>query len=228
MTTRRTVLALAASAVALPAQSVATPFSLPKLPYALDALEPYIDARTMEIHHGKHHQTYVDNLNKALASHPDLAQQPLEQLLRNGNTLPESIRNVVRNNGGGHANHALFWQILGLPSGSPKGKLAQAITKTFSSKATLEEKLRAAGLGVFGSGWVWLNPGPAGTLVIDTSPNQDNPWMSGLTPILGIDVWEHAYYLKYQNRRADYLTAVLQVINWDFVSQRYEQILASR
>ncbi len=220
MITRRAALALATTAAALPAQANQSPFSLPKLPYAADALEPYIDARTMEIHHGKHHQAYVDNLNQALASRPDLARQPLEQLLRNWNTLPETIRNTVRNHGGGHANHSLFWQILGQPSGSPKGKLAQAISKTFTSKATLDERLRSAGLGVFGSGWIWLMAAPEGTLSIEASPNQDNPWMTGRTPVLGIDVWEHAYYLKYQNRRADYLKAFWSVVNWDDVAKR--------
>ncbi len=222
--TRREAIVLSAASLTLKAQSPATPFTLPKLPYALDALEPFIDARTMEIHHTKHHQAYVDNLNKALATQPDLARQPLDQLLKNLPQVPDSIRTAVRNHGGGHANHSLFWEILGKPKGGPKGQLAKAIAKSFGSQTAMEEKLRASGLSVFGSGWVWLSPqGPDG-LQIETSPNQDSPWMAGRTPLLGLDVWEHAYYLKYQNRRADYLAAVLQVINWDLVSERYEKL----
>jgi Fe-Mn family superoxide dismutase len=220
--TRRHVLATAA----LPLLGQTSPaHTLPKLPYALDALEPHIDARTMEIHHSKHHQAYVDNLNRALASAPDWASRPLPDLLKNLGSLPESIRNAVRNNGGGHANHSLFWQVLGKTKAGPQGELAKAIEKSFGAQAALEEKLRAQGLAVFGSGWVWLTPAPGGALTIETSPNQDSPWNSGRTPLLGIDVWEHAYYLKYQNRRADYLAAVTQVLNWDFLSQRYTELL---
>ena len=224
MTRRNLLFTGVAAAVGLQAQISNPSVTLPPLPYALDALEPYIDARTMEIHHGKHHQTYVDNLNKALATQPELARQPLDQLLKNLSGLPESIRGAVRNSGGGHANHSLFWQTLGKPKGGPAGKLAKAIEKSFSSQSAFEEKLRTAGLGVFGSGWVWVTPGPAGALTIETSPNQDSPWNAGKTPLFGLDVWEHAYYLKYQNRRADYLAAVLKVVNWDFVSQRYEEL----
>ncbi len=224
MNRREALTTFAASALAAAAQTLAPAHTLPKLPYALDALEPHIDAKTMEIHHGKHHQAYVDNLNKALAASPDLAKQPLEQLLKGVSTLPEAVRNPIRNNGGGHANHSLFWQSLAKSGGAPKGKLAAAIDKSFSSRAAMEEKLRTAGLSVFGSGWVWVTPAADGSLAIETSPNQDSPWMAGRTPLFGIDVWEHAYYLKYQNRRADYLAAVLQVVNWDFLSQRYETL----
>ncbi len=219
--TRRHLLATAA----LPLLGQSAPaHTLPKLPYALDALEPHIDARTMEIHHARHHQAYVDNLNRALATAPDWAARPLPELLKNLGSLPESIRSAVRNNGGGHANHSLFWQVLGKPQGGPMGELAKAIEKSFGTQAALEEKLRAQGLTVFGSGWVWLTPAPGGALTLETSPNQDSPWNSGRTPLLGIDVWEHAYYLKYQNRRADYLAAVTQVLNWDFLSQRYTEL----
>ena len=220
--TRRTLLQAAAATTAL-AQNAA-PATLPKLPYAFDALEPYIDARTMEIHHGKHHQAYVDNLNKALSGRAELAGQPVEKLVANLSTVPEAIRTAVRNNGGGHLNHSLFWQTLGKPGAGPAGGFKKAIAQSFGTQEGLEEKLRAAGLTVFGSGWVWVVPKGKGELAIETSPNQDSPWMAGKTPLLGLDVWEHAYYLKYQNRRADYLAAVLKVVNWDFVSRRYEEM----
>lgn len=226
--TRRQMMAagaLAASPALAAAQGSAPVFTLPKQPYASDALEPFIDAQTMEIHHGKHHQAYVDNLNKALAGQPQLAQQGIEQLLARLATLPEGIRAAVRNNGGGHANHTLFWQTLGKSKAGPKGKLSAAIQRTFGSQPSFEEKLRAAGLSVFGSGWVWVTASEAGELRIETSPNQDSPLLMGRPAVFGIDVWEHAYYLKYQNRRADYLAAVLQVLNWDFVTQRYEELV---
>ncbi len=216
---RRELITLGALAAALPAQTTPA-YSLPKLPYAADALEPFIDARTMEIHHGKHHQAYVDNLNKALAGRP---AQPLDQLLKGLSSLPDSIRNAVRNNGGGHANHSLFWQTLGKGSPAPKGKLATAIGKSFGDQAKFEAKLHATGLTVFGSGWVWVTL-DKGALAIETSPNQDSPWLVGKNPLLGIDVWEHAYYLKYQNRRAEYLTAVMKVLNWDFIGERYTEL----
>lgn len=205
-------------------QTGAGPHTLPKLPYAVDALEPFIDARTMEIHHGRHHQSYVDNLNKALAGQAALAALPVEQLLGRIGEAPETIRTALRNHGGGHANHTLFWQCLGKGSPKAKGALAKAIEATFGGQAPLEEKLRTGGASVFGSGWVWLTLDRAGKLAVETSPNQDSPLMAGRRPVLGIDVWEHAYYLKYQNRRPDYLAAVLQVVNWDLVSQRYEQL----
>jgi Fe-Mn family superoxide dismutase len=219
--TRRTLMIETAALAAAAAQTPPA-HTLPELPYAVDALEPHIDARTMEIHHGKHHQAYVDNLNKALAAHPELARQPLDRLLAELSTVPDAIRTAVRNNGGGHANHALFWQSLAKSGGQPKGAFNAALTKSFGGRTGLEDKLRAA---VFGSGWVWVVPQAQGGLVIETSPNQDSPWMAGRTPLFGLDVWEHAYYLKYQNRRADYLAAVVQVINWDFLSQRYEEIV---
>nr|WP_272945414.1 superoxide dismutase [Bryobacter aggregatus] len=225
--TRRTMMRMSAStATILPAFAQALPsvVTLPKLPYAVDALEPFIDAKTMEIHHGKHHQAYVDNLNKALATHPELTTKPVEKLVSNLVSIPEPIRAAVRNNGGGHLNHSLFWQTLGKPKAGPKGRLQAAIERSFGSQSALEEKLRAAGLTVFGSGWVWILPQDKEALAMETSSNQDSPWMSGKTPLFGIDVWEHAYYLKYQNRRADYLAALIKVINWDFLSQRYEEI----
>lgn len=227
MMKRRDVLALAAGAAAACAEQPAPAFTLPKLPYRVDAFEPYLDAQTMEIHHGKHHQAYVDNLNRALSGYPELARRPIEALLRDWRSLPDAIRTAVRNHGGGHANHSLFWQVLGKSSQGPKGELARAITRSFSSREAMLEKIHAAGLSVFGSGWVWVTPARDGRLAVETSPNQDNPWMAARTPLLGVDVWEHAYYLKYQNRRGDYLTAVLQLLNWEFLSERYERILAA-
>jgi Fe-Mn family superoxide dismutase len=195
---------------------------LPKLPYAFDALEPYIDAKTMEIHHGKHHAAYVANLNKALEAHPDLVRQPLEQLIAGIDKLPEAIRTAVRNNGGGHWNHSLFWQLMKKGGGGePKGSLADAIKKDFGSFGDFKSKFAAAAMGRFGSGWAWLIF-DAGKLVIDSTPNQDNPIMSGKRPVLGLDVWEHAYYLKYQNRRADYIEAWWNVVNWEQVAAQYE------
>jgi Fe-Mn family superoxide dismutase len=198
------------------------PFQLPKLPYAADALEPHIDARTMEIHHDKHHQGYVDNLNKAIGGHPAHAGKSVEELLRQLQQLPESIRTAVRNNGGGHANHSLFWQCLSPKPKPPKGAFATLLGKTFGNVAKLQEQMNTAGLGQFGSGWAWLVTDGKGALSVENSPNQDSPLMQGKRPLLGIDVWEHAYYLKYQNRRADYLKAIWNVVDWDFVSARYE------
>ncbi|MBL8235795.1 MAG: superoxide dismutase [Bryobacterales bacterium] len=210
--------------VAVRAQAAPGPHQLPKLPCAVDALEPFIDAKTMEIHHGKHHQAYVDNLNKALAGQPALAKMPLDTLLAQLDKAPEGIRTALRNHGGGHANHSLFWNSLGKGSPVAKGALAKAIEASFGSQKALEEKLRAGGAGVFGSGWVWLVLDRAGKLAVETSPNQDSPLMTGKRPVVGIDVWEHAYYLKYQNRRPDYLAAILQVLHWDSISQRYEEL----
>ena len=200
---------------------------LPALPYALDALEPHIDARTMEIHHGKHHKAYVDNLNKALESAPDLAGKTAEELIHDLSVVPEAIRNAVRNNGGGHVNHTLFWSLL-TPhsSGKPVGKLADAITATFGSFEAFQEKFQTAGATRFGSGWAWLVVNQ-GKLEIGSTPNQDTPLMgkavSGIegTPVLALDVWEHAYYLHYQNRRPDYLKAWWNVVNWDHAEQNY-------
>lgn len=197
-------------------------FELPNLPYAFDALEPHIDARTMEIHHGKHHAAYVNNLNKALEGHSDLQNKSLEDLLGSINSVPEDIRTAVRNNGGGHANHTLFWQIMGPNGGGqPGGELANAINSAFGSFDEFKSKFAAAAAGRFGSGWAWLIANPDGSVSITSLPNQDSPLMEGKTPILGLDVWEHAYYLKYQNRRPDYISAWWNVVNWDEVAKRY-------
>jgi Fe-Mn family superoxide dismutase len=194
---------------------------LPKLPYAYDALEPHIDARTMEIHHGKHHAAYVNNLNGALDKHPDLHQRPLEDLLRNLDQVPEDIRTVVRNNGGGHANHSLFWQVMGADGGGvPTGELADALMGAFGSFESFKEKLSDAAAKRFGSGWGWLALAN-GKLEVYSTANQDSPLMEGKTPLLGIDVWEHAYYLKYQNRRPDYVQAWWHVIAWAEVGRRF-------
>ena len=197
-------------------------FTLPPLPYAPDALEPHIDKLTMEIHHGKHHNAYVTNLNKALESAPALAGKTIEELLANNCAIvPENIRTAVRNNGGGHINHSMFWKIMGPHAGgAPVGKVAQAIVGTFGSFDTFKEKFNAAGVGRFGSGWAWLLKTASGLEIIST-PNQDSPIMEGKNPVFGCDVWEHAYYLKYQNRRPDYLAAWWNVVNWDAVSAKY-------
>jgi Fe-Mn family superoxide dismutase len=195
--------------------------TLPDLPYAFSALEPHIDARTMEIHHGKHHQAYVTNLNAALEKAPELADLSLDALLRDLNTVPEGIRTAVRNNGGGHWNHALFWTLMAPNAGGePGGDLGAAITKAFGSFATFREQFQAAAMGRFGSGWAWL-VSDNGALSIMSTPNQDNPLMEGKTAILGLDVWEHAYYLHYQNRRADYVGAWWNVVHWGEVAKHY-------
>jgi superoxide dismutase, Fe-Mn family len=197
-------------------------FELPALPYATNALEPHIDARTMEIHHGKHHNAYVTNLNKALEGHPELQSKSIEELLTSLDSIPDAIRPAVRNNGGGHANHTMFWQIMGPgKGGEPTGDLAAAINTAFGSFAAFKEKFAAAGVGRFGSGWAWLIADKGGAVSITSSPNQDNPISEGKNPILGLDVWEHAYYLNYQNRRPDYITAWWNVVNWDEVAKRY-------
>jgi Fe-Mn family superoxide dismutase len=194
---------------------------LPKLPYAADALEPHLDARTMEIHHDKHHAAYVTNLNKALESHPDLQKLSVEELLKSIERVPESIRGAVRNHGGGHANHTLFWESLAAHGGgAPSGELAAAIDRSFGDFDSLKTKLTAAAMGQFGSGWGWLVSSGDGLEVI-ARPNQDSPLMEGKLPLLGVDVWEHAYYLKYQNRRADYLSAWWNVVDWNAVGQRF-------
>ena len=196
-------------------------FTLPPLPYDFAALEPHIDAKTMEIHHGKHHQTYVNNLNAAIEKAPELAKKSLDDLLRNVSTLPEAVRAPIRNNAGGHWNHSMFWQIMAAKAGGePGGKLGQAITGTFGDFAKFREQFSAAGVGRFGSGWAWLiNTG--GKLSIISTPNQDNPLMEGQKAIMGLDVWEHAYYLKYQNRRPDYIQAWWNVVNWKEIESRY-------
>ncbi|MXY25413.1 MAG: superoxide dismutase [Acidobacteria bacterium] len=193
---------------------------LPALPYDYRALEPHIDARTMEIHHTKHHNTYVTKLNGAIASHPDLADKGVDELIADLAALPEAIRTAVRNNGGGHSNHTMFWQVMGPNGGgAPTGNAANAIDAAFGSFDTFKEQFAAAGAGRFGSGWVWLiNRG--GSLSIESSPNQDSPIMEGKSAILGLDVWEHAYYLKYQNRRPDYINAWFNTINWNEVNRR--------
>ena len=199
-------------------------FTLPDLPYAFDALEPHIDAQTMQIHHDRHHKTYVDNLNAALEKHPDFqAGDDIEALMRRFDEVPEDIKTAVRNNGGGHANHSLFWRVMGPNGGgAPTGPVAEAIDTAFGSWDAAKEKLVNGGKGRFGSGWSWLVVGADGKLAVTDTPNQDTPLMPGQTPLLGIDVWEHAYYLRYQNKRPDYLEAWFNVVNWDEVARRFE------
>lgn len=197
-------------------------YELPKLPYEHNALEPHIDAKTMEIHHGKHHQGYVNNLNNALADSPDLASKSVEELVKDLNSVPESIRTAVRNNGGGHANHSLFWLCMSPNGGGdPSGDLADAINSAFGSLDSFKEQFAKAGATRFGSGWAWLCVDGSGNLVVTSTANQDNPLTDGLTPILGLDVWEHAYYLNYQNRRPDYISAFWNVVNWEQVAANY-------
>ena len=194
--------------------------TLPALPYAFEALEPHIDAQTMQIHHGKHHQAYVNNLNAAIEKAPELASWSREQLSKEIAKVPEAVRTAVRNNGGGHWNHSLFWELMGpAKGGAPTGKLADAINAAFGDFAKFKEQFAAAGVGRFGSGWAWLIQ-DGGTLSIMSTPNQDNPLMDGKHALLGLDVWEHAYYLKYQNRRPDYIGAWWNVVNWDAVAAR--------
>ncbi|HYU10718.1 MAG TPA: superoxide dismutase [Gemmatimonadales bacterium] len=201
---------------------------LPQLPYDFAALEPHIDAQTMQIHHGKHHQAYITNLNNALNKHPELSSRSVEELLRGINAVPEDIRTAVRNHGGGHHNHSLFWTIMAPAGkgggGEPTGALADAIRKTFGDFTKLKEQLGTAATSLFGSGWAWLTLAK-GKLEVAGRPNQDSPLMDNKTPILGLDVWEHAYYLKYQNRRPDYVTAWWNVVNWQEVARRYEAAL---
>ncbi len=233
MMTRRQAIqttALAAATAVLPplqAQPAAAPtgpFKLAPLPYDVDALEPHFDARTMEIHHGKHHAAYVTNLNKAVADFPELQKTSVEEILKDLAAVPERIRTAVRNHGGGHANHALLWQTLKKNGGGePKGALGRAIAQKFGSFAGFKEEFSKAATTVFGSGWAWLSLDKK-ELVIGTTANQDSPITLGRAPLLGIDVWEHAYYLKYQNRRPEYIAAFYNVINWDFVAERYEKL----
>lgn len=199
-------------------------FQLAALPYAHDALEPYIDTTTMQIHHGKHHNAYVTNLNAALDKHPQLAGKTLEELVNDLSGIPEDIRGAVRNNGGGHFNHTAFWQFMGPKGGGePTGDLAKDIAGTFGSFASFKETFEKAGMTRFGSGWAWLGF-KGGRLAVISMPNQDVPMMEGLSPILGVDVWEHAYYLKYQNRRAEYLQNFWNVVNWEEVARRYDAL----
>ena len=229
MITRReaiqTTLITTAVAAVLPgalAQSPAPagPFTLPPLPYAPDALEPHMDAQTMQIHHDKHHQAYVTNLNKAVADQPALAGKTVEELLRNPSAAPESLRKAIQNHGGGHANHSLFWQSLKRGGGAPQGELAKAIDAQFGSFDKFKTDLSQAAVSLFGSGWAWLTL-DGRELKIEQASNQDSPLLQGRVPLFGIDVWEHAYYLKYQNRRSDYVNAIWNVVHWDFVSARF-------
>ena len=204
-----------------PAPAPSGPFKLDPLPYANDKNEPYIDARTMEVHHGRHHQAYVNNLNAAMASQGELAQLPLHDILGGLDKVPEAVRTIVRNNGGGHANHTMFWQIMGGSGGEPKGEVKAAIDRDLGGFPKLQEDFNAAGGRVFGSGWVFVTVARDGKLALTTRPNQDTPLMDGGRVLLGNDVWEHAYYLTYQNRRADYLKAWWNVVNWDKVAERF-------
>ena len=200
--------------------------TLPELPYSISALEPHIDALTMETHHDKHHGTYVKNLNAALEKHPQLQSKTVDELLIGLNSVPEEIRAAVRNNGGGHANHSMFWTIMAPKAGGPaNGKIAEAIQNAFGGFREFHERFNDAGAKRFGSGWVWLVGNPSGKIEILSTANQDNPLLEGLFPILGNDVWEHAYYLKYQNRRPDYLKAWWNVVNWKAVNKRFEEFL---
>jgi Fe-Mn family superoxide dismutase len=197
---------------------------LPDLPYAYDALEPYIDERTMEIHHGKHHDTYVNNLNTAIEKHPELSDRPLETLLGDLNSVPEDVRSAIRNSGGGHFNHSLFWLVMsGSGGGEPQGELTSAIHSAFGDFATFKAEFEKAAITRFGSGWAWLSLNNDGGLVVSSTANQDTPLSDGWTPILALDVWEHAYYLKYQNRRAEYVTNWWDVVNWEEVARRFKE-----
>ena len=198
-------------------------YSLPELPYAYDALEPHIDARTMEIHHTKHHQAYINKANDALEGHPELASKSIEDLMRGLASVPESIRGAIRNNGGGHANHSLFWTVMKPGGGgAPTGELAAAIDAACGSFDKFKEEFAAAAATRFGSGWAWLSV-DGGAVKVESTPNQDTPLSEGRTPILGLDVWEHAYYLNYQNRRPDYVSAFWNVVNWDEVARRFAE-----
>jgi Fe-Mn family superoxide dismutase len=200
------------------------PFTLPELPYPYDALEPHVDTETMKIHHNKHHAAYVNNANKALAGHPDLAKMTVWELVAHLDEVPEEIRPTLRNNAGGHANHSLFWLMMKPDGGgAPSGELADAINESFGSFEEFKKEFSAAALRVFGSGWAWLTITPDGEMVIETSPNQDSPLMNGGKPLLGLDVWEHAYYLKNQNRRGEYIDAWWNVVNWDYVTGQYAE-----
>jgi Fe-Mn family superoxide dismutase len=195
--------------------------SVPPLPYDYNALEPHIDEQTMRIHHDKHHGAYVNNLNTALEKHPELQNKSVEDLIRGINTVPEDIRTAVRNNGGGHVNHTMFWEIMGPgKGGAPSGAIADAIKSSFGSFDTFKTQFETAAKSRFGSGWAWLSVKKDGALTVTSTPNQDSPLSEGLTPILGLDVWEHAYYLKYQNKRPDYVAAFWNVVNWDEVANR--------
>jgi Fe-Mn family superoxide dismutase len=203
------------------------PFKLPPLPYDFTALEPHLDAKTLEIHHDKHHATYVANLNKAVADYPDLQKYSVEELLKNLDKVPEKIRTTVRNNAGGHANHTLYWQCLSKDGGTePEGALEEALGKLFSDKEDGHQKFLTKALGVFGSGWVWYSIDKDKNIVLEATPNQDSPILFDRKPLLGIDLWEHAYYLKYQNRRGDYIKALSQIVNWKFLGEQFNKLTA--
>lgn len=205
------------------------PFKLPDLPYAYDALEPHVDAETMRIHHDKHHAAYVNNANKALAGHPDLAKMSVYELVAHLDEVPEDIRTALRNNAGGHANHSMFWLMMKPGGGGkPSGDLAKAIDEAFGSFDEFRKKFTESATKIFGSGWAWLTFTPDKELVIETTPNQDSPLMNGGKPLLGLDVWEHAYYLKHQNRRADYINAWWNVVNWDEVAKRHKEATGAK
>jgi Fe-Mn family superoxide dismutase len=213
--------ALTIGQASAPPAAPAGPFTLPPLPYAYDALEPYFDAETMHLHHDKHHQAYVNNLNAAVAAHPELTGKTVDELVLNLSAVPEAARTAVRNNAGGHLNHSLWWPMLGKGGAAPSGELAKAIDAKFSSLAGFQDQMTKAALSVFGSGWAWLVTTPDGGLAIETTPNQDSPLTLGHKPVLTVDVWEHAYYLKYQNRRPDYLAAWWNVVNWSEINKRF-------
>jgi Fe-Mn family superoxide dismutase len=225
--TRRTFLAGSAAVAAVAvtrgayAQAAPGPFQLPPLGYPFNALEPHIDARTMEIHHDRHHAAYVANLNNAVKDHANIASMPLQDILAKLGEMPEAVRTALRNNGGGHANHTMFWQIMGPGGGQPQGDVAAAITRDLGGLQKLQDDFNAAGLRVFGSGWVVVTVTREGKLALETKPNQDTPLMESKRVLLGNDVWEHAYYLNYQNRRGDYLKAWWNVVNWSKVAERY-------
>lgn len=200
-------------------------YTLPPLPYAYDALEPYIDARTMELHYTKHHQAYLDNLNAALKGYPELQNQPIVELLKDLSKVPDAIRTAIQNHGGGYYNHALFWEYMRSGGGEPKGKIKEELIKTFGSFDAFQEQFNTAAKTRFGSGWAWLSFNQAGNLVIGSTEDQDSPVSEGMTPVLGLDVWEHAYYLKYQNRRIDYIKAWWHVVNWDKVEDEYRSLV---
>lgn len=198
------------------------PYQLPSLPYSYDALEPHIDAKTMEIHHSKHHQGYIDKLNAALEGRTEFQEKTIEEILKDIKTVPEDIRQAVINNGGGHSSHSLFWQVMSPGGGQAQGVIAEAINSAFGGFDSFKEKFTKAAIGRFGSGWVWLVVSGAGELSVISTPNQDSPLIQGFLPILGLDVWEHAYYLKYQNRRPDYISAWWNVVNWEEVQMRFQ------
>ena len=225
----RTSYSSPAAVISVSQQTASGPHKLPPLPYEYNALEPYIDTETMQLHHDKHHAAYVNNLNAAIAKHPELSNRSAEDLIRNLQSVPADIREQVRNNGGGHVNHTMFWQIM-KPNGGgePTGPIAEAIKRTFGSFAEFKKQFNDAGMKRFGSGWVWLIRSKDGQLQITSTPNQDNPLMEGHCPIMGNDVWEHAYYLKYQNRRNEYLEAWWNVVNWDEINRRFETATSQR